>query len=424
MQYCLCSDRTIQGWSGRLCCCRWVHKLSSRAGLGRRELVLLVAALMGLSSIAIDIMLAALPDIGRAMRTTLPNLTQLTVGIFLAGAAISAFFVGPVADAYGRRLPILAGLMLFVVASLLAPFAQSMEMILTLRFVQGIGVGTTRLSQAVLRDRYSGSEMAEAMSLSLIAFLILPVIAPLIGQGILVVAGWQAIFLTMATLGMAVLVWTWFKLPETLTPENRRSFSLRSIWAGLAIIARDRNAIGYGVAAMFLLGALYGFIATTQPVYGEAFGLGGFFALAMGATAIVQSCAAFVGSRLIRHFGASAVGLTALSAFVGFAAVLVLVLSLGMLPVWLFFVLVTAMMAMFTWADATLGALSMTNLGKIAGTAASAFGAIQALGATLLGSLIGQGYDGTPGSLVWGAFILGVASLLSIIWARGAAPSE
>jgi DHA1 family bicyclomycin/chloramphenicol resistance-like MFS transporter len=357
---------------------------------------------MGLGSIALDIMLAALPDIGRAMGTTAPNLAQLTVDIFLAGAAISAFFVGPVADAYGRRLPILAGLTLFVVASLLAPFAQSMEMMLTLRLVQGLGVGTTRLSQAVLRDHYSGSEMAEAMSLSLMAFLVLPVVAPLIGQGILVVAGWQAIFLTMAGLGMAVLVWTWCKLPETLAPEDRRPLSLRSIWAGLAIIARDRNAIGYGVAAMFLLGVLYGFIATTQPVYGETFGLGGFFAFAMAATAIVQSGAAFVCSRLIRRFGAPAIGLTALSAYVGFAAVLVLVNTLGMLPFWLFFVLVTAMMAMFTWADATLGALSMTNLGKVAGAAASAFGAVQALGATLLGSIIGQGYDGTPRSLVWG----------------------
>jgi len=130
------------------------------------------------------------------------------------------------------------------------------------------------------------------------------------------------------------------------------------------------------------------------------------------------------GSHLIRRFGASTVSLTALLAYVGFATVLVLLLSLGMLPFWLFFVLVTAMMAMFTWADATLGALSMTNLGKVAGTAASAFSAIQALGATLLGSLIGHGYDGTPLSLVLGAFILGVVSLLAIIWASGAAPSE
>lgn len=376
---------------------------------------------MGLSSIALDIMLAALPDIGRAMGTTASNLPQLTVGIFLAGAAISAFLVGPIADAYGRRLPILLGLILFVTASLLAPFAQSMEMMLTIRLVQGIGVGTTRLSQAILRDHYSGSEMAEAMSLSLMAFLIMPVVAPLIGQGILVVAGWQAIFLTMAALGMAVLIWTWFKLPETLAPGNRRPLSLASIWTGLAIIARDRNAVGYGVAAMLLLGALYGFIATAQPVYGEAFGLGGYFAVAMAATAIVQSGAAFACSRLIRRFGAPTIGLIALSAYAGLAAVLVLVLSLGTLPFWLFFALFTAMMAMFTWADATLGALSMTNLGKVAGTAASAFGAIQALGATLLGSLIGLGYEGTPASLVWGSLSLGIAALLAIIWARGAA---
>jgi DHA1 family bicyclomycin/chloramphenicol resistance-like MFS transporter len=375
---------------------------------------------MGLSSIALDIMLAALPDIGRAVGTNASNLAQLTVGAFLLGASISAFLIGPVADAYGRRLPILAGLALFVVASLLAPFAQSIEMMLVLRLVQGIGVGTTRLSQAVLRDHYSGSEMAEAVSLSLMAFLILPVVAPLIGQGILVVAGWQAIFLTMAALGLVVLVWTWRRLPETLAPENRRPLGLRPIVAGLAIICRDRNAVGYGLAAMFLLGALYGFIATTQPVYGEAFGLGGMFPFAMAMTAIVQSGAAFVCARLIRRFGAPAIALTALLTYVGFAFMLVLAFSACSLPFWLFLALVTAMMAMFTWADATLGALSMSNLGKVAGTAASAFGAIQALGATLLGSLIGQAYDGTPRSLVWGVLALGLLSLLGIIWARGA----
>lgn len=247
---------------------------------------------MGLSSIALDIMLAALPEIGNAMKATTPNLAQLTVGTFLAGAAISAFAIGPVADAYGRRIPILAGLSLFVASSLLAPFAQN--------------------------------------------------------------------------------------------------------------------------------GALYGFIATTQPVYGEAFGLGMLFPFAMAATAIVQSGSAFVCSRLIRRFGAPAIGFSALSAYIVFAGMLVVMFSLGMLPFWLFFILVTSMMAMFTWADATLGALSMNNLGQVAGTAASAFGAIQAMGATLLGSLIGQGYDRTPRSLVWGVLILGLASLLSIAWAKRA----
>jgi DHA1 family bicyclomycin/chloramphenicol resistance-like MFS transporter len=259
------------------------------------------------------------------------------------------------------------------------------------------------------------------MSLSLMIFLILPVLAPLIGQAILLVAGWQAIFLTMAGLGAAVLVWTWLRLPETLAPENRRQFSLREIGAGLRIIAADRNAIGYGLAAMFLLGALYGFISSTQPVYGQAFGLGPLFPFAMAATAVVQSGAAFVCSRLIRRIGAPRVGSISLWAYSTLAAMLVLAFTLQLLPFAVFFILVTAMMAMFTWADATLGALSMTNLGKVAGTAASAFGALQALGATILGSLIGQLYDGTPRALVWGVLLLGIASLACSIWARAGA---
>ncbi|MDP9570914.1 UNVERIFIED_ORG: DHA1 family bicyclomycin/chloramphenicol resistance-like MFS transporter [Agrobacterium larrymoorei] len=368
---------------------------------------------MGLSSISLDIMLPALPDIGLALAASSSNLAQLTVGAFLLGAAISSFVVGPVADRYGRRLPILCGLLVFVVASLVALFANSMEMMLVLRFIQGAGVGTTRLSQAILRDRYSGSEMARAMSLVLTVFLIMPVLAPLMGQAILMVGGWRAIFFTMAVFGLVVLVWTWWRLPETLAPANRRPLSFGSVCSGLAIIATDRSAIGYGLAAMLLLGTLYGFIATAQPLYGQAYGLGDHFALAMAGTAIVQSIAAFVCSRLIPRFGSQAVGMTGLATYVGFAAVASVMLHLDALPFWLLLLIITAMMAMFTWADATLGALSMANLGKIASTAASAFGAIQQLGATLLGSIIGQCYDGTPRALLWGSFLLGAIALAS-----------
>ncbi|MGP4804173.1 hypothetical protein ACSV5G_10420 [Agrobacterium cavarae] len=168
---------------------------------------------------------------------------------------------------------------------------------------------------------------------------------------------------------------------------------------------------------MLLLGTLYGFIATAQPLYGQAYGLEDRFALAMAATAIVQSIAAFVCSRLIPQFGPQAVGMTGLATYVGFAAVALIIIYLDALPFWLLLLIITAMMKMFTWADATLGALSMANLGKIAGTAASAFGSVQQLGATLLGSIIGQCYDGTPRALLWGSFLLGAIALASAFWA-------
>jgi len=374
---------------------------------------------MGLNSIAIDIMLPALPEIGRAMGFDASNLAQLTVGAFLGGASVSAFFVGPVADAYGRRIPILSGLVTFVAAALLTPLAPNLESLLALRFLQGLAVGATRLSQAVLRDRYDGNEMAQAMSMSLMIFLVLPVLAPLIGQGILRVAGSRAIFLTMAVLGVAVLSWAWLRLPETLAAASRRKFSLSAIGEGLRIVAADRNAVGYGLAAMFLLGALYGYISSAQQLYGDAFKLGALFPSAMAATAIVQSASAFLAARLIRRLGAMRVSDISLWSYTALCAVLVAAFTLHLLPFAVFFVLVTAIMAMFTWADATLGALSMTNLGAVAGTAASAFGAIQQLGATVLGSLIGQSYGGTPRAFVWGALLLGAASLASAYGARG-----
>lgn len=397
-----------------------MHEFSHKQALGRRELVLLVSALVGINSIAVDIMLPALPEIGRSLGAGGANLPQLTVGVFLLGAAAAGFLVGPLADAFGRRAPILAGLAVFVLAALLTPLAPNLESLLALRLLQGLGVGATRLSMAVLRDCYSGDDMAEAMSISLMIFLVLPVVAPLAGQGVLLIAGWQAIFLVMAIFGAAVLLWALFRLPETLARENRRRFSLREIGSGFGIIGADRAAVGYGLSAMLLLGALYGYITSAQPVYGQAFGLNGFFPFAMAATAAFQSISAFVCSRLIRHVGATRVSSISLNAYAVLAAVLALASTAGLLQFTLFFVVITAMMAMFTWADATLGALAMGNLGKVAGTAASAFGATQQLGATILGSLIGQAYDGTPRPLACGLLVLGIASLVSAALARRA----
>jgi DHA1 family bicyclomycin/chloramphenicol resistance-like MFS transporter len=378
----------------------------------------LVAALIGLNSIALDIMLPALPEIGKATNAASSNLPQFTIGLFLLGAGLSALLIGPFADSYGRRPALLAGLAVFVAASFLAPYAPNLECLLALRFLQGLGVGATRVSQAMVRDSYAGDEMAEIFSLSLMAFLILPVIAPVLGQAILLVTSWHAIFFVMAALGAMLMAWVWVRLPETLTPAHRRPFSLAGIFGGLRLVLGDRDAMGYGLAAMFLLGALYGFINSAQQIYGQTFGLGALFPISFGAVAIIQSMAAYICSRLIRRLGAETVGLTSLLAFTGFAALLVIANAFGAMPFALFFVLIAAIMAMFTWADSTLGALSMKNLGAAAGTAASAFGALQAIGATILGSLIGQAYDGTPTALAFGYLATGIAALLSVAWGR------
>lgn len=363
-------------------------------------------------------MLPALPEIGKATNAASGNLPQLTIGLFLLGAGLSALLIGPFADAYGRRPALLGGLALFVVASLLAPLSPNLEVLLALRFAQGLGVGATRLSHAVVRDRYQGDEMAQIISLSLMVFLILPVIAPAIGQGILLIASWHVIFLGMAALGATLLVWIWLRLPETLKPEHRRSFSLGGVGGGLGLVLRDRNAVGYGLAAMFLLGALYGLINSAQQVYGEAYALGEFFPFAFGAVAIVQSIAAYICSRLLRRFGAERIGLTSLLVFISLSALLALANAVGALPFAAFFVMIAAIMSMFTWADSTLGALSMKNLGNVAGTASSAFGAIQAIGATALGSLIGQAFDGTPTALTTGYLLMGTFALISVTWGR------
>ncbi len=261
--------------------------------------------------------------------------------------------------------------------------------------------------------------MAEAMSLSLMAFLVLPVIAPLIGQGILLIAGWQAIFVTMAALAH----WCCCGHGGSCPKRSHRSIGVLLAWGryGLVCASSHATATRSDMAWRPCSCSLLSMVSSPRPSLSMArlwpwqpvsvrHGRDGCCAVRLG----LRLFASHQALRCPCNRPVCLIGLCRLCQAYGgdvqpWHAAILAVLRV-----------VTAMMAMFTWADATLGALSMNNLGQVAGTAASAFGAIQALGATFLGSLIGQGYDGTPRSLVWGVLMLGLASLLSIAWARRA----
>lgn len=371
-------------------------------GLSRVEFIALIAGLMALNALAIDIMLPALPYMGEALGISHENERQFVVGVYMFGFGFAQLAFGPLTDRFGRRGPLLIGLVIYLVCAFAATFAPDFTVLLILRFIQGLGAAGTRvIATAVVRDRYSGREMAEIMSLTFMVFMAIPILAPGIGQVILLAGPWQYIFLFMTALATMITIWAYFRLPESLAPENRRPLSVASVIDGFRIVVTNRQALFYGLAGTFLFGAMFGFISTSQQVFVEIYGLGPYFPVAFAAMAGAIAVAQFVNSRVVKTYGMRRISHTAVLIYLAFSVVWLGLALMGPVPFPLYFGLFLVIQWMFGWAASNMNSLSMEPLGKVAGTAASVFGFTQTVGGALIGTYIGQHYDGTlvPNSL-------------------------
>lgn len=387
--------------------------------IGRVELITLLAMLMALNALAIDIMLPALPIIGEALNVTDPNHRQFIITAYLLGFGAAQLAYGPVSDALGRKAPLYFGLAIYVVSALVAAFAPSFALLLVARFVQGVGAAGTRvIVVATVRDIYGGRRMAEVMSLVMMVFMAVPVIAPLTGQAIVAIADWHWIFVFIAALGLAATVWTHLRLPETLPPERRRSLEMGKLGQAFAFIFSDRIALGYTIATSFIFGALFGFITSAQQVFVEVYGLGVWFPVVFAAFAGLMAVSAFMNSRLVGRIGMRRLSHGALLGFVGISVIWAALSLVMTVPFPLFMILFASAMFLFGWIGANFNAMAMEPLGAIAGTGSSVLGFLQTVGGGLIGTLIGQAYDGTVGPLAIGFSVVGLVALVFVLIAE------
>ena len=389
-----------------------VQSLGQRV-LSRPEFIALMAALMALNALAIDVMLPALPYMGEDLGVSNENERQLVVSAYMIGFGLAQLAFGPFTDRFGRRAPLFFGIGLYVICAFLATFAPTFAILLGLRFVQGLGAASTRvIATSIVRDRFSGREMAEVMSLTFMVFMVIPIVAPGIGQIILLTGPWHYIFLFMAGLAAAIWIWSWFRLPETLHPEYRRELRPAVIAEGFRLVFGNRVAFFYGLAGTFLFAAMFGFIISTQQIFVGIYGLGPWFPLAFAAMAGFMAVSSFINSRIVKRFGMRRLSHTAMLIYI-FCATILLILSLiGPVPFWVFFGLLMIIQVSFGNAASNMNSLSMEPLGAVAGTAASVFGFCQTVGGALLGTYIGQQFNGTltpnaTGYVVMGTLVLG-----------------
>jgi DHA1 family bicyclomycin/chloramphenicol resistance-like MFS transporter len=385
----------------------------------RWEFIALAAALMALNALAIDIMLPGLQQIGASLGVENENHRQYVITAYIAGFGVAQLFFGPLSDRFGRRPPLLAGLAVYVVAALGAAFAPSFETLLLLRAVQGLGAATTRvITISVVRDVFGGRAMAEVMSLVFMVFMVIPVVAPGIGQIVMLFSQWHMIFVVMAAIGLVFTVWAAVRLPETLHPEYRRAFNLRTIADGFRIVLTNRISLCYMLATTSIFGALFGFINSAQQIYVGIYGLGVWFPVIFAAVAGMMAVSSFVNARLVGR-----VGMRRLShgALVGFIAVTSLwfVLSLfGQLPIYVFVPIFAAAMLQFGWIGSNFNSIAMEPLGHLAGTASSVQGFTQTVGGGAIGALIGQLFDGTTTPLAAGFCAVSIVGLVFVLIAE------
>ena len=396
---------------------RNTEKRGEKLGLG--EFVALMALMISLAALSTDAMLPALPAIGGDLGVKRDNDPQFVISALFLGLGVGQMIYGPLSDFIGRKPAISAGVTLFIVGCLLSMLATSFPMMLAGRMLQGFGVAGPRIViVALVRDQYAGHAMARIMSLVMAVFIVVPTLAPALGQGILLIANWRAIFGVLLALAATGLVWFAIRQPETLPADRRLPFSLARLAAAVRETCTNPVALGYAVASGVVFGAYIGYLTSAQQIFQVQYGLGELFPLYFALLSLALGGASYANARLVMRHGMRPLSGLALKTLAALSLLFVAV-SLAMaggLPLW---ALTAYLMLAFFCVGILFGnfnALAMEPLGHIAGVGAAVVGTFQTFISLFLGTLIGQVYDGTAVPLVGGFAALAVAALMIVGW--------
>ncbi len=390
-----------------------------RHALGMREFVAMMALLQALQALAIDAMLPALGVMANDLGTSNANHRQLVVGLFLLGAGLGALVPGTLSDRFGRRPVVLVSLAIYIITALGCALVRDFETLVALRFLQGVGCsGLAVLPPAIIRDRMEGDRMARMQSLVSVVFMVVPMIAPSLGQAVLMVADWRWIFVLITALGIGMLIWVWLRLPETLDPQYRQPVRPRAIVANFGKVLTNREAIGYVIGSALVMSAMWGFINSSQQLIAEHFGAGNMFPLVFGCLALTMSLANFGNSRIVERFGARRVSHTALLAYIVISTLQCLVAFSGHQTLWQFVLLMGSNMCLMGFIGANFSSIALQPFREIAGSATSVQTFVRMVTASTIGGLIGQSYDGSARPLALALLAAGTITLLAVLFSE------
>lgn len=377
--------------------------------------IVLVALLTSLLAFGTDAMLPALPEIGAALGLDSDNRVQLIVSSFMLGTGLGQLFFGPFSDYRGRKPAILLGLSIFMAGCVVSLTAQSFEVMLAGRVLQGLGVaGPRTASMAMVRDLYKGREMARIMSFVMAVFILVPALAPLLGQVVMLTWGWRSIFVSFILFAMVAFFWMSFGQPETHT--ERRRFSVADLWQATIAVFCSRQTMGFAIVAGLNFAAFVVYLSSAEQIFREIFHVGRLFPLYFAIMALAIGAASITNAKLVVRVGMHMLITRAISALVGFSLIYSIVLALFPAAESLWFFVGWGVLSFFSvgLVFGNVNALAMEPMGANAGIAAAIIGAVSTVLAVAIGVPLAQLYNGSTLPLVAGFVVLGLGCLMMI----------
>jgi DHA1 family bicyclomycin/chloramphenicol resistance-like MFS transporter len=402
---------------------RPARRLSPQTETG---LIAFLAALSGLSAMGIDILLPGLGEIRSAFDLA-PDSTRvsLIITVYLFGLGTGQIFFGPIADRFGRRPTVLIGLGMFALGALGSSVSPSLTAMLACRFLMGMGAASPRaMSLAIARDRFSGDAMTRVVSLVMLFFQLSPAIAPLLGEGLVAIGGWQSIFVFSATMAAAVMWWT-TRFSETLAAEHRRPLTFARTSESARAIVGSRWALGHGLVLMFEFTAFYVYLSSSELIFDDVFGRGGQFAVFFALGAVIQAAGNLSASRLAPRFGTTTLMAGVVTSYIA-AGIVFLVITAGAdghPNFWLWLLLLWTLNGLHALVLTMANSLAMQPLAAFAGTGSGLIGTMSMMGGAIMASLVAATIDGsaTPMAAAYCGF--GLLAGASLWWARGGSDS-
>ncbi len=380
------------------------------------EFVSLIALLMALTALSIDVMLPALPQIGTELGASDENDRQLVISVYFIGFAAGQLLFGPLSDRYGRRQPLLAGLVLYIAGTIIALTSGSFAGLLAARIFQGFGASSPRvIALAIVRDRFGGREMARVMSFVMMVFIVVPILAPGVGEIILQLSGWRIIFYFLLFVAISSMIWAWLRLPETRHEEDRLPFSVASIWQATKLVVTTRQTAGYTIGMGFVFGLLLSYIVSAEQIFVDVYGLGGRFPVAFGAISCFLVAASGLNALFVRKIGMRGVSHRAIFAGLAVCGVMALAGFPEKPPLVLFGLYMGIVFFCFGVIMPNFSALSMEPMSHIAGTASSLAGFYSTVAGAGFGTAIGRAFDGSVRPLCIGITLLFIATLVTVL---------
>ncbi len=371
------------------------------------EFIILIAFLMSVIAISIDALLPALGVIRKDLAIEQANQAQLLISAIFLGMAIGQLISGPLSDATGRKKILYIGISLFLIGSVICFLAEDLNTILIGRFIQGLGVSGPYVSaMSIVRDQYSGSQMAKIMSIVMLIFMGVPAIAPSLGQGILLIADWRSIFIFYIVYAIIICTWIFFRLEESLPKEKRIAFSVTSFAAGFKEVLTNRVTLGYTLSMGLFFGSMIGYLNSSQQIFQVQFNTGKMFTVYFGLLALAFGASSLANSFVVVKLGMQRICNTAVKMMIAASAVFLLLHNFLVIELWMFLIFAGLIFFCFGFIFGNINAIAMEPMGHVAGIASAIIGSVSSIIALVIGTTIGQAYDNTLIPVTWGFLIL------------------